>query len=202
MKKNSLKAKILTGIVTSFVFISSSSIALAEEVNNERYISVIENINEIAPKDNVRHHCNDDKEKHKDNMKYALESAMKDKVITAEEYDRIIKYINDKCDKKLEVNKKKDLYDDLVDSKILTKGKAKDLKKYVDKNMKSKVESTLDQLIKDGTINKKEAKEVKKAIKERKPLEELVEKGIITQEQYDKIIAKLHNHSQKCSCNE
>lgn len=202
MKRNSLKAKILTGIVTSFVFISSSSIAFANEVNNERYVSIVENSNEIVPKDNARHHCNDDKEKHKDDMKYSLEGAMKDKIITAEEYDKIMKYISDKCDKKIEANKKKDICDDLVDNKILTKDKGKDLKKYIRKNMKSKLESTLDQLVKDGTINKKQGKEVKKAIKERKPLEELVQKGTITQDQYDKIIAKLHNHSEKCSCNE
>ncbi|CDM68311.1 Hypothetical protein CM240_1147 [Clostridium bornimense] len=202
MKRNSLKAKILTGIVTSFVFISSSSIAFAEEMNKEKSMSVTENSNEIVQKDNTRHHCNDDKEKHKDNMKYSLESAMKDKIITAEEYDKIMKHISDKCDKKLEINKNKDIYDDLVDNKILSKDKAKDLKKYIGKNMKLKIDSTLDQLIKDGIINKKEAKEVKKAIKERKPLEELIQKGIITQEQYDKIIAKLHNHSEKCSCNE
>ena len=128
MKRNFLKAKILTGIVTSFVLISSSSIAFAEEVNNEKFISVVENSNEAVPKDDARHNCNDDKEKHKcdkekhkEDMKYSLESAMKDKVITAEEYDKIMKYINDKCDKKLEVNKKKDICDEFVDNNILTK---------------------------------------------------------------------------------
>ena len=134
MKRNFLKAKILTGIVTSFVLISSSSIAFAEEVNNEKFISVVENSNEAVPKDDARHNCNDDKEKHKcdkkkhkEDRKYSLESAMKDKVITAEEYDKIMKYINDKCDKKLEVNKKKDICDEFVDNNILTKEKGKDL---------------------------------------------------------------------------
>ena len=36
MKRNSLKAKILTGIVTGFIVSSASVVALAEEINNEK----------------------------------------------------------------------------------------------------------------------------------------------------------------------
>ena len=202
MKRNSLKAKILTGIVTGFIVSSASVVALAEKINNEKSISITEKSNEIVEKNNSRNHCNDDKERHKGDIKSALEGAMKDKIITTEEYDKIIKYINGKCDKKIEVNKKKDLCDDLVECKILSKEKGKDLKKYLKENMKAKVELSLNQLVKDGVIDKKQCKEIKKTLKGRKALEDLVKKGVITQEQYDKIIEKLHNHSEKCSCND
>ena len=91
MKRNSLKARILTGVVTSFIFVSSSYTTFAKEVNNERSISVIEDCNEINQKNNTEHHCKDDKEKYKNDIKQSLENAMKDKIITTEEYDKIVK---------------------------------------------------------------------------------------------------------------
>jgi hypothetical protein len=212
MKSISLKTKIVTGLITGGMLLSSVSLAFAA---TDKPLST----SEKAPLRN-------EFRQPKGNLEATLKLGVSSNIITQAESDKILEYEKSKIkvkDKK-ENNRteKPDLFKELVDKGILTQSKADALKakKHTQRDAKRQkdLETNLARLVTDKTITQTQANKIKDAMvkaeatrkadfekiktmteQERKtymdsnkanhisPLKSLVDNGTITQAQADKI---------------
>ena len=212
MKSISLKTKIVTGLITGGMLLSSVSLAFATTTEPLNH-------NGRAPLGNE---CR----QQKGNLEATLKSGVSSNIITQDESDKILAYKNSKIktkDKKeKDITKKPDLFKELVSNKILSQAKADALKssERIQRETKRQenLQANLKKLVTDKTITQDQANKIKDAItkakdvkkadfektknmtkEERKeymdsnkikhinPLKSLVDNKTITQAQADKI---------------
>ena len=217
MKSISLKTKIVTGLITGGVLLSSVSLAFATTTKP------LNTDGKTALRNEFR--------QPKGNLEAMLKVGVSSNIITQDESDKILAYENSKIktrDKKesnwKENNRaeKPDMFKELVDNNILTQAKADALKASEQAQMEAtrqqELETKLNKLVADKTITEDQATKIKDAIikeeatmkadfekiktmtqEERKaymdsnkdnhvnPLKALVDNGTITQAQADKV---------------
>ncbi|MBZ9684988.1 hypothetical protein G9F72_001265 [Clostridium estertheticum] len=212
MKSISLKTKIVTGLITGGMLLSSVSLAFATTTKPE-------SVNGKAPFKN-------EFKQPKDELEATLKLGVSSNIITQAESDKILAYENSKVktkdSKKMNKGEKPDLFKELVSSGILTQAKADALKssERIQRDAKRQQElgANLAKLVTDKTITQDQSDKIKAAIvkeealkkadfektkamtqEERKaymdaskashvnPLKALVDSKVITEAQADKI---------------
>ena len=212
MKSISLKTKIITGLITGGMLLSSVSLALATT-------------NKQASTTGNTSFKNEFKQQ-KGNLEAALKLGVSSNIITQAESDKILAYENSKIktvgNKEKNKMEKTDLYSELVTSGILTQAKADALKasEQIQREAERKLElsTKLAKLVTDKTITQDQSDKIKTALineeaivkansekikamteEQRKaymeankashvnPLKALVDNGTITQAQADKV---------------
>lgn len=212
MKSISLKTKIITGLITGGMLLSSVSLALA---STTKPVST-----------NGRENFKSEFKQPKGGLEATLKLGVSSKIITQAESDKILAYesskIKTKDNKEKNKMEKPDLYKEVVTSGILTQAKADALKASEQTqratDRKQQLETNLAKLVTAGTITQDQSDKIKAAIikeeavvkadfektkamtqEQRKaymetnkvnhvnPLKALVDNGTITQAQADKV---------------
>ena len=152
MKSISLKTKVITGIITGGMLLSSVSLAFATTTTTTTKAK------DTNVKANSRTECKQPKAELESTLKLGVSS----KIVTKSESDKILAYKNNKIKVK---TGKPDFYKELVDNKILTQVKADALEASAkiqrETQMKKNMETNLAKLVTDKTITQDQADKIK-----------------------------------------
>ncbi len=171
MKKLSLKAKLITGLVTAGVLLSSTGFAFA--ATNSSGTSSAGN---IAQSTLGKHHEKNNADKAA-SMQNRLKTAVTANIITQTESDKITAYLTahkankpaaPKTGVKPDAVKRPDLFANLVTNNILTQAKADALKTFFESQrsaeQKQRLETALKAFITDKTITQDQAAKIINAV--------------------------------------
>ncbi|MCB2360977.1 hypothetical protein [Clostridium estertheticum] len=151
MKSVALRTKIITGIITGGMLLSSVSLAFATGIK--------------STKTDVKTPSKVEFKQPKAELESTLKLGVSTGIITQTESDKILAYENSKTvDKTMKIN----IYKDLVDNNILTQAKADALKASEqvqrDAQRQKNLDTKLAKLVTDGTITQDQSDKIKAAI--------------------------------------
>ncbi|MBU3156356.1 hypothetical protein [Clostridium estertheticum] len=151
MKSVALRTKIITGIITGGMLLSSVSLAFATGIK--------------STKTDVKTPSKIEFKQPKAELESTLKLGVSTGIITQTESDKILAYENSKtADKTMKIN----IYKDLVDNNILTQAKADALKASEQVQRNAQIQKNLDtklaKLVTDGTITQDQSDKIKAAI--------------------------------------